>query len=230
MTVGSDCTNFGVGVECVGGTCGWSCVTDADCTGGNVNPGNNQRCYRGMCTCYANPPAGPADVLDTSRSFICGGGAPCGRLTHNFPPLIDYWACMIPPASESSCATESALIVSDNCPTWTTSYPGHFLVGGSGANTLFIVCGAYPVVYSDYPCPIGMRSHPSLTLVPNPIRAICADVPEQNCCFCGDEEWTDPNQFCSRTSFNWFECVKDTDCPMLETCSYDPNTDYGTCI
>ena len=225
----ADCENFGAGVECVDGTCGWSCNTNSDCRQGNANPGSNKVCFRGMCTCARNGP-GLIDGVDIKRSphsFICPGTAPCADITS----VIPYDAI--------GCVTD-ILDCRDNTPDigagWNASCAtyGTCGIGGYGYSWEFPAlraseCWTQTNVgsYLSLPCPMSQRGRcaiPEFVTIHD-----CGPLYDVECCYCGNKEWTDTDRYCSRTTHDFFDCTKNSDCPGPQNCNYDPVIDYGSC-
>ncbi len=183
-----------------------------------------------MCTCH--PACGDTtpsndtyiELAKTSRSFICGGGAPCARI---YSDEWDTIGCVVPDVVEDQCDAVDATTIAANCQTWTTSFIGVFADVAELPTALDLASGAYSVDHADLPCPIGSRAFG--TNLDEGIHPTCSDVNSLNCCFCGDKEWSDTSLYCSRTDYEWFECVEDDDCTGGDICYYNTTADNGYC-
>ena len=211
------------------GTCGWPCNSNRGCRQGNVNPGNNRFCFRGLCTCASQPALeNGLDIKKSPRSFICPGSAPC----------TDISVGVVNPLETIGCVTD-ILDCRDDDPTvssgWNSSCAtyGTCGIGGYGyiwelPTLLVSQCWAQTGVgsHTSLPCPMSQRGRCAQQTFDG---YNCGPFYDVECCFCGNKEWVDTDLYCSRTTNTFFECVRNADCPGPQTCTYDSIADFGFC-
>jgi hypothetical protein len=209
------------------GTCGWSCTVDGDCS----NVGNNNVCFRGMCTCQI-PASGQdgVDISDSPRTYVCPGTAPCTDIVVAGVPLIDTVGCV---GSNTQCFDEFGVNWLSNCPLYSTCSTGSYgFIVNYPNNVDYMQCDGQdwtPGTYTGGPCPIAQHSRCFDPYLQDVGGDDCGPYYNNYCCFCGNKEWNDRSKYCSRSTFDWFDCVKDNECSGGQTCSYDAIADYGFC-